>query len=43
MRGSPRSRPPGLDTMFNADYAGSHWISSFAVKYLVEVGREDDP
>ncbi|MCY4572574.1 MAG: DUF2891 family protein [Gemmatimonadetes bacterium] len=33
----------GLDTMFNADYAGSHWISSFAVKYLVEVGREDDP
>ena len=33
----------GLDTMFDADYAGSHWISSFALKYLVEVGREDDP
>ena len=33
----------GLDTMFDADYAGSHWISSFAVKYLVEVEKESDP
>ncbi len=26
----------GFETMFDADYAGSHWIGSFAVKYLVE-------
>ena len=25
----------GYDTMFDADYAGSHWIGSFALKYLV--------
>ena len=25
----------GFDTMFDADYAGSHWIGSFALKYLV--------
>ena len=24
----------GFDTMFDADYAGSHWIGSFALKYL---------
>ena len=24
----------GFETMFDADYAGSHWIGSFAVKYL---------
>ena len=33
----------GLETMFDAGYAGSHWIGSFALKYLVEAGREDDP
>ena len=33
----------GLATMFDADYAGSHWISSFAVKYLVEAEKERDP
>ncbi len=33
----------GLETMFDADYAGSHWISSFAVKYLVEAEKESDP
>lgn len=33
----------GFDTMFDAEYAGSHWIGSFALKYLVEAGREDDP
>ena len=33
----------GFETMFDADYAGSHWIGSFALKYLVEAGREDDP
>ena len=26
----------GFETMFDADYAGSHWIGSFAVKYLVQ-------
>lgn len=25
----------GFDTMFDADYAGSHWIGSFALKYLI--------
>ena len=33
----------GFETMFDADYAGSHWIGSFALKYLVEAGREHDP
>ncbi|MDE2653932.1 MAG: DUF2891 family protein [Gemmatimonadota bacterium] len=33
----------GLETMFDADYAGSHWISSFALKYLVEVAKESEP
>ena len=33
----------GLETMFDAHYAGSHWISSFALKYLVEVEKERDP
>ena len=33
----------GFETMFDADYAGSHWIGSFALKYLVEAGRESDP
>ena len=26
----------GFETMFDADYAGSHWIGSFAVRYLVQ-------
>ena len=29
----------GFETMFDADYAGSHWIGSFAVKYLVEATK----
>ncbi len=29
----------GFETMFDADYAGSHWIGSFAVKYLVQATR----
>ncbi len=29
----------GFDTMFDADYAGSHWIGSFAVKYLVQATK----
>jgi hypothetical protein len=33
----------GLETMFDADYAGSHWISSFGLKYLVEAKRGSDP
>ncbi len=32
----------GFETMFDAEYAGSHWIGSFALKYLVEAVREDD-
>ena len=31
----------GFETMFDADYAGSHWIGSFAVKYLVEAMKGD--
>ena len=30
-----RHAQAGFDTMFDADYAGSHWIGSFALKYLV--------
>ena len=30
----------GFETMFDADYAGSHWIGSFAVKYLIEAMRQ---
>ena len=30
----------GFDTMFDADYAGSHWIGSFALKYLVLLPRQ---
>ena len=26
----------GFETMFDADYAGSHWIGSFALRYLVQ-------
>ena len=47
--GDPRARPirdlasehaqAGFDTMFDADYAGSHWIGSFAVKYLVQATK----
>ncbi|MCY4398147.1 MAG: DUF2891 family protein [Gemmatimonadetes bacterium] len=29
----------GFETMFDADYAGSHWIGSFALKYLVQATR----
>jgi hypothetical protein len=30
----------GFDAMFEADYAGSHWIGTFALKYLLtEQGR----
>ena len=29
----------GFDTIFDADYAGSHWIGSFAVKYLVQATK----
>jgi hypothetical protein len=30
----------GFDAMFDADYAGSHWIGTFALKYLLtEQGR----
>ena len=25
----------GFDAMFDADYAGSHWIGTFALKYLL--------
>ncbi len=31
----------GFETMFDADYAGSHWIGSFAVKYLAEAMKGD--
>lgn len=47
--GDPRVQPirdlaseharAGFDTMFDADYAGSHWIGSFAVKYLVQATK----
>jgi hypothetical protein len=47
--GDPRAEPiralaseharAGFDTMFDADYAGSHWIGSFAVKYLVQATK----
>ena len=30
----------GYGTMFDADYAGSHWIGSFALKYLVLIPRQ---
>ena len=30
----------GFDAMFDADYAGSHWIGSFAVKYLTVAASE---
>ena len=30
-----RHAQAGFDTMFDADYAGSHWIGTFALKYLV--------
>ena len=33
----------GFDTMFDADYAGSHWIGSFALKYLVQATRGSVP
>jgi len=25
----------GFEAMFDADYAGSHWIGTFALKYLL--------
>ena len=25
----------GFDAMFQADYAGSHWLGTFALKYLL--------
>jgi hypothetical protein len=25
----------GFEAMFQADYAGSHWIGTFALKYLL--------
>ena len=33
----------GFETMFDADYAGSHWIGSFALKYLVQARRGSVP
>ena len=33
----------GFETMFDADYFGSHWIGSFALKYLVESARVTVP
>ena len=33
----------GFETMFDADYAGSHWIGSFALKYLVQATRGSVP
>ena len=33
----------GFETMFDADYAGSHWIGSFALKYLVQATRGTNP
>ncbi len=33
----------GYDTMFDADYAGSHWIGSFALKYLVLTTGDSSP
>ncbi len=33
----------GLETMFDAGYTGSHWIGSFALKYLVESRRNPVP
>ena len=29
----------GFETILDADYYGSHWIGSFALKYLVESGK----
>ena len=33
----------GYRTMHDAGYAGSHWIGSFALKYLIEAERGPDP
>ena len=33
----------GYETMHDAGYAGSHWIGSFALKYLIEAERAPDP
>lgn len=33
----------GLETMFDVGYTGSHWIGSFALKYLVESGKHPLP
>ena len=33
----------GFETMFDADYAGSHWIGSFALKYLVQATKGSVP
>ena len=33
----------GYRTMHDAGYAGSHWIGSFALKYLIEAERGSDP
>jgi hypothetical protein len=30
----------GLDAMFDADYLGSHWLATFATRYLVSVETE---
>ena len=32
----------GFEAMFEADYAGSHWIGTFAVKYLLTEAEEED-
>jgi hypothetical protein len=29
----------GFDAMFDADYTGSHWIGTFALRYLVSADR----
>ena len=29
----------GFDAMFDADYTGSHWIGTFALRYLLSVDR----
>ena len=33
----------GFESMFDAEYAGSHWIGTFALKYLMEAKKESDP
>lgn len=30
-----RAWPHGLSAMFDAEYLGSHWIGTFAVRYLI--------